>query len=47
MPFGTLEKEEGTLGMELVKIFVTQLDGEVKRLEEKGTMYKITFPPRG
>jgi two-component sensor histidine kinase len=47
MPFGYLEKEEGTLGMELVKIFVTQLDGEVKRLEEKGTMYKITFPPRG
>lgn len=47
MPLGTLDKEEGTLGMELVKIFVTQLDGTVKRLEEKGTMYEIKFPPRG
>ncbi len=47
MPFGTLEKEDGTLGMELVKIFVTQLDGEIKRLEDKGTFYEIKFPPRG
>jgi two-component sensor histidine kinase/streptogramin lyase len=47
MPLGTLEKEDGTLGMELIKIFVTQLDGEILRIEEKGTMYQITFPPRG
>jgi two-component sensor histidine kinase/ligand-binding sensor domain-containing protein len=47
MPFGTLEKEDGSLGMELVKIFVTQLDGEIKRLEDKGTFYEIKFPPRG
>lgn len=46
MPLGTLEKEEGTLGMELIKIFVTQLDGDIKRLDEKGTLFKIKFHPR-
>lgn len=46
MPLGVLEKEDGTLGLELIKIFAAQLDGEIKRVKEKGTMYKIKFPPR-
>lgn len=47
MPFGTLDKEDGSLGMELLKIFVTQLDGEIKRIESKGTYFEIKFSPRG
>jgi len=46
MPVGMLEKEEGSLGMELVKIFVTQLDGSILRLKDKGTFFEIKFPPR-
>jgi two-component sensor histidine kinase len=47
MPFGTLEKEDGSLGVELIKTFVTQLDGQVKRLPDKGTFFEIEFPNRG
>ncbi len=43
MTKGTLEKEEGSLGMELVKIFVNQLDGSIKRLDKKGTYFEIKF----
>ncbi|MBL4668526.1 MAG: hypothetical protein JKY30_04620, partial [Flavobacteriales bacterium] len=43
MPKEILEKEEGSLGMELIKIFVTQLDGKIKRLENKGTFFEIIF----
>ncbi len=32
-----------TFGMELIKMLVDQLHGEIKRLEEKGTVYQITF----
>jgi two-component sensor histidine kinase/ligand-binding sensor domain-containing protein len=46
MPIGTLEKDDGSLGIELIKIFVSQLDGTIKRLEKKGTFYKIIFFPR-
>jgi len=46
MEKGMLEKEEGSLGMELIKIFVTQLDGTIKRLDEKGTLFEIKFNPR-
>ncbi|MGB0881931.1 MAG: ligand-binding sensor domain-containing protein [Vicingaceae bacterium] len=38
-----LENDEGNLGMELIKIFVSQLDGEVKLLERKGTFFEIKF----
>ncbi|MCB0400982.1 MAG: hypothetical protein KDD41_02790 [Flavobacteriales bacterium] len=40
------EKEEGTLGIELIKIFVSQLDGNIKRLDKKGTIFEIVFFPR-
>ena len=40
------DKEEGSLGIELIKIFVTQLDGEITRLPKEGTMFKIDFAPR-
>jgi two-component sensor histidine kinase len=46
MPLELLETEDGTLGLELVKIFVEQLDGEIQRLATKGTMFEIKFPPR-
>ncbi len=46
MPKGTLEKEDTTLGIELIKIFVSQLDGEIVREDKKGTYFKITFYPR-
>ncbi|MBL4593357.1 MAG: hypothetical protein JKX68_06020 [Flavobacteriales bacterium] len=46
MEKGILEKEEGSLGMELIKIFVTQLDGDIIRLEDKGTFFEIKFKPR-
>lgn len=39
-------KEDGSLGMELIKIFVSQLDGEIELLKQTGSMYKIVFPPR-
>ena len=46
MKKGMLEQEEGSLGMELIKIFVSQLDGTIERLDEKGTFFKIKFVPR-
>ena len=46
MTKGTLEQEEGSLGMELIKIFVTQLDGEIVRLEDQGTFFEIKFHSR-
>ncbi len=46
MPTGMLEKEDGSLGIELIKIFVSQLDGTLERLNDKGTVYKIVFLPR-
>jgi two-component sensor histidine kinase len=38
--------EDSTLGMELIKIFVSQLDGEIELLKQPGSIYKIKFPPR-
>ena len=38
--------EDGSLGMELIKIFVSQLDGEIELLKQKGSIFKIVFPPR-
>ena len=46
MEQGMLEQEDGSLGMELIKIFVNQLDGSIKRLDDKGTFYEIVFRPR-
>lgn len=43
MPLGTLLKEDETLGMELIKVFVSQLDGEITRMDKKGTFFKIIF----
>jgi len=41
-----LEQEDVSLGMELIKIFVEQLDGTIERLEKKGTVYQIDFKSR-
>jgi ligand-binding sensor domain-containing protein/two-component sensor histidine kinase len=41
-----LDQEDVSLGMELIKIFVEQLDGTIKRLEQKGTVYQIDFKSR-
>ncbi|TXB66640.1 hypothetical protein FRY74_00205 [Vicingus serpentipes] len=41
-----LEQEDVSLGMELIKIFVEQLDGTIERLEQKGTVYQIDFKSR-
>lgn len=41
-----LEKKDETLGMELIKVFVSQVDGEIKHLDKKGTYYKIIFKKR-
>lgn len=46
MPQEMFDKEEGSLGMELIKIFTTQLDGEIERLPDEGTIFKIVFAPR-
>jgi len=35
--------EEETLGMELIKILVDQIDGTIERKKQKGTVYKILF----
>lgn len=43
MPLGTLIKGDETLGMELIKVFVSQLDGEITRMDKKGTFFKIIF----
>ena len=47
MPNDLLEKDGSTLGIELIKIFVSQLDGDLKRTEDKGTVFNITFKERG
>lgn len=41
-----LEEENVSLGMELIKIFVEQLDGNIIRLENPGTIYQIDFKSR-
>ena len=46
MPQETFEAEEGSLGIELIKIFTTQLDGKIERLPDEGTIFKIIFAPR-
>lgn len=46
MPQEIFDAEEGSLGMELIKIFTSQLDGNIKRLPDKGTLFKIVFAPR-
>ncbi len=46
MPQEMFDAEEGSLGMELIKIFTTQLDGEIERLPDEGTVFKIVFAPR-
>ena len=43
IPNEVLENEDGNLGMELIKIFVSQLDGEVEILEKQGTFFEIKF----
>jgi len=35
--------DEDTLGMELIKILVDQIDGTIERRKQKGTVYKILF----
>jgi two-component sensor histidine kinase/streptogramin lyase len=37
------EKPKETLGMELIKILVEQIDGTIERKKQKGTVYKILF----
>jgi ligand-binding sensor domain-containing protein/two-component sensor histidine kinase len=46
MEKGILEKEEGSLGMELIKIFVNQLEGKIERIDKKGTFFEINFNPQ-
>ncbi|MBW6481605.1 MAG: hypothetical protein K0B10_00960 [Vicingaceae bacterium] len=46
MQHGLLQKEDETLGIELIKVFVTQVDGEITHLDKKGTYYKIIFKKR-
>ena len=35
--------EEGSLGMELIKVFVNQIDGSISLEKTKGTVYKVIF----
>lgn len=44
MPLGMLQKDDETLGMELIKVFVSQLDGNIERMEKDGTFFEIVFP---
>ncbi|MBI2280199.1 MAG: hypothetical protein HYU68_05870, partial [Bacteroidetes bacterium] len=37
------EGESTSLGLELIKIFTDQLDGEIKQLETEGTVYELEF----
>jgi two-component sensor histidine kinase len=46
MKQGLLQKDDETLGMELIKVFVSQVDGEITHLDKKGTYYKIIFKKR-
>lgn len=43
-PWGMLQKDDETLGMELIKVFVSQLDGNIERMEKDGTFFEIVFP---
>ncbi|PCH95059.1 MAG: hypothetical protein COB85_04940 [Bacteroidetes bacterium] len=38
-----LEESTGTLGMELVRILVEQIDGTIEKKDQKGTVFKILF----
>lgn len=43
MPKEKFEGESPSLGLELIKVFTEQLDGEITRLETEGTIYELTF----
>ena len=43
MPKAIFEGENTSLGVELIKIFTEQLDGEIKQLETEGTVYELNF----
>ena len=43
MPKEIFEGESTSLGVELIKIFTEQLDGEIKQLETEGTIYELVF----
>ncbi|MCO6500067.1 MAG: hypothetical protein J5I47_06780 [Vicingus serpentipes] len=38
--------EEGSLGMELIKVFVDQIDGKITLQKTEGTVYEVKFHPR-
>jgi len=40
------DSEEGSLGMELIKVFVDQIDGSIKLQKSKGTVYEVVFQPK-
>ncbi len=46
MPSEMFEKDSASLGMELIKVFTEQLDGEIIKLDTEGTFYQIKFHPR-
>lgn len=46
MPKGMLQKDDETLGMELIKVFVSQIDGEIERMDKDGTYFEIDFKKR-
>ena len=43
MPKAIFDGESTSLGVELIKIFTEQLDGEIKQLETEGTVYELIF----
>ncbi|MGE0560857.1 MAG: two-component regulator propeller domain-containing protein [Flavobacteriales bacterium] len=43
MPIEKFEGESPSLGLELIKVFTEQLDGEITRLETEGTIYELKF----
>lgn len=46
MPIGMLQKDDETLGMELIKVFVSQIDGEIEQIDKDGTYFEIIFKKR-
>jgi two-component sensor histidine kinase/putative methionine-R-sulfoxide reductase with GAF domain len=42
-PEDILENDSGSLGIELIKTFVEQLDGTIEKIPTTGTMFKIVF----
>nr|MBA3972157.1 hypothetical protein [Bacteroidota bacterium] len=40
-----LDSENSTLGLELIKILATQLNGTIERIEKEGTYYILKFKP--